>query len=1824
MHEEMPLRLTVRDEEFPCGYGPRSLRLSLDRNHLFVGCKDGSVTSVDLALACNPETRSRARRLLCGRQDTGVRSLCDLGNGWLLCGQDDGGVATIGWQDPWAERPVRWAELSARCAGGVGYVGRWDDEPAIFVISPRRQEAFHLRLGTGGPQADAPFDLVLAATLPGVEAMSGFMRTAAERCIVCKTGALWLSAPEGLESQDHLWRDWRLERPGFVFDNAVVRATETGPDLGIYLSTDEGVFLLRPWSPPGPEERGTGHARFRIDPVFLPGISRTGLAITHAVQDSRCFLWVSDTDGSVHHYWSELRFWTDWQDRVPLWRRSGLLERRFPVMRAVASWSPGDVHQAVVSQACRDDRIVVSWYSSQEAQDAAATSAAADLLSWGNAERLRRRLHPDDERRGWCVEALVADHIEETANDPEQLRRFLRNPGFDLACSALQEILASGVTDPPASGRSRAERAGQAITLWTHTLIGTVHRRLANATTRDYLGIIRWLRRLGQSPLLQSTRAGDGRLHGAIEDSILYARKWGVFGATYAARQHVFAALAPLAAQQQTPGRSFDRLVYESLIFRRRMDVAEVLPPPPDGQHALPPWELRHFPMPGPAAAEYVAVSWADGCTIYRRSAPEAPWARLTRGGAAPASARTPGRRMLLGACGPGTLARPYILSAPAPPEKGPEKLELHFLDGDEPLERAGQLGVRELLAPRDDSGARESVYSLLDLGAGRVVVGLQGAMGTARFGLLEVQSDGSLEALRPPPEMSFSTVYPESKTLPRNPIWSIASHGASADQAVLFLGCGDGQIWKVRVSIPGPDRFEISKPIVVARLGAPVTALACRTTERKEIPLLRVFAGLADGTLIAFQALGDWPRDEEEYATLWATREETRVRSIHCFCSPLLAPGARENDDARQLVLAITQQGTAILVVDRAAVERLEAGDGDKLKRLRLPGQQLGRLALGFPVFGSALLPMAPQAGDEGAPALAHLIAASASGGPRVISLHHPKFTPDRHDKFARLLADWLQQLRGSGERIRGSQMRRPETTYAAAPALPAVLVRWILPSDPDAEPWVERGRHEGPEDDLGPGRQWLPRHLRHLVDLDTAWKGNAPLDGLLKKALLAARAIEDRALFKEILEATLIRANHQLFQEAMSGGEIRFATAFRELLDDLEEVRGAWEGMTEGLDTRMRITVAKNLLDGDTLWSLSRMRILARAGGGTRAAGPDPLAKAMQGRIDVVHQFLGKGDPLLALETLRAANRALLRLCRRLVRREPEDWIEIGAESHLDWGTISAFFQAVGDFAARIAHSKGTLGVVAAHEVCRAYALGMLACPSEMVRLAIWLAEADLPIDIGRRLEQQLVLLGELLGEARGQLPPKLRIVLRTALHVPQGGDYWKSLFFPRARQERRLGWVLDPQQVGSGNAEMIAARRPFDLIIVWLHDLAGHLANDAGAVELQRHAELYRGITEDVSRNPESAQDQFRHSRRFWKSALGDLAAECGRFPHLFPPGDAVPGRELRPPPVRPELVLFSGALGEWCRRHRDEIQRLRQEHQLFEPMSSLADEALALVERTADHFRLGTAVQKSLVVGVLSHGLLEMLDEHLLEVWEVAQALDPRRAWEQEIAEALGPRRTWEQAEIAGARQRRPPASTAARFADYLLQRAWKAEVVPKNLRSLLGLMGFTTEDNGGKGADSHLTLTNLLREFESDWKWRLPDLPDAMDEKLKRRTYHFLHLTLTELAQNDRVHGQGGPPRVFRILDIGRPEELALGLEFHYPLEDKAFERAQQLAADALQGMIAPRDDPRFPSHGTGLYLANLAAGAVGWRLELDPRERGKLLFKLTRKGGRGR
>jgi hypothetical protein len=1812
MVENTGQRLVARDQPFPCGYGPRSIRLSLEsRDTLFVGCKDGSVTKVDLTAAAaeEPEKAAAAAKKLCGPGPTGIRSLCDLANGWLLLGQDHGGVSVLPWQRVGnGDQKPRTLDLGITPdAGAVGYVGRWD--PETFIVSPRRTSAILLRL-VHNPDGDPPFMLERDRELKGVLGMSGFARTSTgERWILCKTGALWLQRGDDREpeSREGAWRESGFERPGYVFDYAVVSSDPEGPNHGVYLTSDEGVFLLRPevrpsaaGGPDGPEQ-GSG---FRLDAVYLPGFTGTCIGIAHAVRGQSCYLWISDVEGSVQLFWSDSKFWEPGGMETPTrWQRSILVERRFPVVRAIASWKLDSA--IVLGQACRDDRIVVSWFDSPPARPAGSERwSAAELLAWGTLADLREKREDEDskdERCQWSSEALVADCIEEAGSDPEALRRFLRNPYGELARTTLEEI----VRDPDAT-----RRVVRALTLWTYALIGTVHRRLERPSPHDYLGIIRWLRRIGDAlPALAQPDAVT--VQNGLETNILEARKWGIFGGTYAARRSAHSVVENLK-EQEAPERAFDSLVYWTRLFRQRVDLTSPLPDPPP--RSLAPWNVQPFTTSPRASGpvEWVIVSWEAGGIVYSRKGRDLGWEILPVKGAERGQlelVRELGRRTLL--CDGAQGGSAWLLSTPLmdPGTPGGEQIQLRRLHEDMRLEADARLNVSELVR---NHRADESVFSFLDLGKGRVAVGLEGVSGIAQFGVLMVSAEGRLHALRDMnrEEIPLPPTYPEFKTSLDNPVWAMTFHEIPEGVA-LFLGCGDGQIWRVLIKFDAAEGYTFPKPTLVGRAGAAISALACQPRSGPDGCPLRVFAGTADGSLVAFQASSD----EESYVILWATEEEGRIQSLYTLTSPLVEDPEEDGtrDPARRrLVLAVTRQGMAVPFLDRPMVE---GGDpwAERHRRPQMPGERLGRVSLRSTVFASALVRDLKD--DERA--LARLIVAPASGTPQILTFYHPYYTAARKRAFKDLQSRWRKSLEDEHDTIQGHLLRLPDVTYAAAPELPLMFVRWILSPDATAKPWEERCKIAGPAGTSSWPRQWVPRHLRPLVELDSAWSRGEDLRGLLWRALERAHEVGDRSLFKEILQTALSRANHLLFAEATGDSDLGFAPRFVQLLQDLEKAEGQWEGEPNELDTRMRITASKSVLDGDTLWGLSQA-----LGSPAKAA---RAGQAVAARDRVVHRALGKGSQLLAMETLRAGNLALLRLCRRLDRKPASvDWTKADGRHCVRWEVLRGFFEAVGDFAARAAHPHGSLGEVAAHEICRAYALGMLVCPPAVVRLATWFGESDLPPEAGTRVLEQLTLAESLLG-GKLELGDEFRRLAEIAL--PGKRSHQGSLF---SKPEKGPDWLEDPQAIGSDNVELVRVRRRFDEIIAWLRNLAHQLADDAGRVALEEHRALLEqiealGLAAERGDAPDAdAALQFQHSQRFWNLALEALKKKCDGSQVLFVSPEA--SKEDSQPQVRPELVVFSRTLEFWCRDQREAIQERRREYQLFEPTSSLYDAALALVQRAAERFRQGAAVQKNLVLGVLGHGLLELLDEHLLELWEVAQALDPRRTWE---SEKRGAR---DRKQGAANSRHLPESSTAAtstagKFSEYLLQRALKGEVIPKNLRSLQGLLSYAEED----GDESPCTLGQLLAEFRS---WKVKGLRPALSGlRLDPRTYHFLHLIMSELAQNAQLHGRQDRSPSVRATSAG--DRVRLEFDFQYPKDDnETRERVDQLYKDHLQSPIKRRRSPRVPSHGMGLYLANLAAAVVGWKLDVEkPKEAGRLRCILsqeeadakagsTRRGGR--
>jgi len=1881
-------RLSAKSQQFSCGYGPRSIHLSRDRTALFVGCKDGSITKV-----VQPDDPEHCEaQPLCGAtkgtkkgikaQMVGARALCDLGNGWLAVGHDSGDLALLRWSDPGPQEKLRIDLKNDQECGAITHVCLWGPEQLLVSHRYRPAALYDVKSKTG----DKAPELNFRCNLGKAVALGHVLKTGPdERILISKSGLLWRAKATSVErnalrrkGKDDLWGDY--ERPGFIFDATAI-AQKSRDDIaeGAYLSTDGGVFLLR-------RQKGS----FEIVPVNLQGFTGLCLAVTYIVREKKRFLWVSDLNGDVHLLWDDLRDIAE----PSVWRRSGILQGDFPVMRALASLrTKGQVGShsestILLGQACRNDLIVLTWYSDQPSVE-----KRSQCLSRGDWLDLKKDHDKDydrekvDEETPWCFEALIADYIEKTgAEEPEELTGFLRNPGIGLAQSALDTIL-SDVS---------VKRAGQAVTLWTHTLLGAVHRYSGNRKGQNYLGIIRWLRRLSlkysQKPNSTYPSQSLKFLLNSLERNIQYARKWGVFGETYAERKSILSALVPLT-NQQTPDRQFDRLVYESMLLQRRVDVEAVFPEKPN-LGGKTPWDVKHLRVErGPKnCKEFIAASWIKGgVQVYTPSrdgkrgvAWEQSYPPPGKVKAVEESGSGYSRRILLGKLGEGSTTRLFLLEAPTRTgEKEGSSLRLHWIDEPDtaspaPLMVTGLLAEsgrasRKRSPSQMASGSleeQESVYSLLELDPSNphsrlVLVGLQGIEGRPRIGLLRIALDGTLQPLHQKDNFQFPTPFPELRTVKRNPVFSLAapeelegSPETRASPYTVILGCGDGQIWKTQIQVD-EDGFEINKDsaMLVGRLGTPVWALTYREAwpSGKERPS-RVVAGGADGTLAAFQSFFDQQEGKTKYDTLWAMREEGPVARLHAFDS--------ENpyDGKTSLILALMQSGTAVLISDEAAVEPLRKGkESEEHHRFRVPGQRLGRFSLRSTAFASALL--TSEGGQAPHGQITRLVIATAAGTLRLTSLHYPKHTKQRHSKYDELWRDWLANLEDGPEdqrNVHGYLLRRPESVRVAAPELTSGLVRWILSpnlTQPPQPSWKAKYSNSPQEVMRSPVEQWVPRHLRPLVALDSIWSSGGNFSSLLKNALLAAREVKDKHLFKEILEVVLNRANHQLFNYATESEGAESLDWFRKLMEDLEEAMGAWLGSPDNLDIKMRITIAKNLLDGDTLWRITRARATERK---------KELSSAVTRRIEQIHRFFGHGDPLLSLETLRASNMALIRLCRRLGR--PEGWKDMtDGELQLQWDSIKGFYEAVGDFAARAEHPKGSLGEVAAHEICRAYALGMLACPSALVPLALWMAEADVPEDLRYRVQDQFYILKDLLGMEMPVAPRKLfgvlfgkgnnlggyvdRLLSRELDTPIQAEDLRRILGEDKAKEfdkivkpshlelaDERLTREFGQENVefirklkssdlvetnkyleltfGKENVRIIQNLKPFEDIVAWLHEMAEMLANDAGKVG---------GYLDKAKRLKKLsiAKKGLSHSGAFWQAALRDLLENrMKKFPdlaeraHVTSPG---PEDEIRPSVVRPEVVLFSSSLEKWCGEQRQALRKKREDYEIFEPHSKIYEEALEAVERTANRFRQGAAVQKNMVLGVLGHGLLELLDEHLLELWEVAQALDPVRAWNEDNR---------------GAMRMIDAESTAARFAYYMIRRGLSAETIPKNLRNLQELLCYNrkNEEEGGAGdkrGGAKRTLADLFGTMEKDHGWRITE-KSRLTKGLDSREYHFLRLTLNELAQNDRLYGiqsEPGKKRPWRACPRVKPKSppprhsIDLSLLFYYNEEDDGrFNRIQsEVVKSSLQQVVDPYLDIDLPSHGTGLYLANLSAAAVGWKLEFgNTRRRGRLEFILRK------
>jgi hypothetical protein len=314
----------------------------------------------------------------------------------------------------------------------------------------------------------------------------------------------------------------------------------------------------------------------------------------------------------------------------------------------------------------------------------------------------------------------------------------------------------------------------------------------------------------------------------------------------------------------------------------------------------------------------------------------------------------------------------------------------------------------------------------------------------------------------------------------------------------------------------------------------------------------------------------------------------------------------------------------------------------------------------------------------------------------------------------------------------------------------------------------------------------------------------------------------------------------------------------------------------------------------------------------------------------------------------------------------------------------------------------------------------------------------------------------------------------------------------------------------------------------------------------------------------------------------------------------------------------------------------------------------------LQRTADHFPESAAVKMNLVHGVLGHHLIEDIDEHILELQEIAYALDPPLVFRYRKIKSESGRH--------GTVEPEADAPVAQSFAAYLMRRSERAESLPKNLRTLFAFL------EKPKNQESEFPFQELLGRFQRE----SPESRTVSIGELETITYDdlspiervggiemvklkdmaraknaeiiSLRLILEEIDHNDRKHAVGEkssinvtgwleeglrPALAFAVsfgIDDDEAQELAeaqaLGVSPLHPARSNLV-RLWTLRENGLQQAIEPRPDRKVPSSGMGLYMANFAASTVGWELTVhDVRAsgqegalRGHCVFHLIRQVG---
>jgi hypothetical protein len=1639
------------------------------------------------------------------------------------------------------------------------------------------------------------------------------------------------------ESED----DWG---PALVTDVAAIPGASETPRNDIVVSTDIGAFVVTIHADGRASSRRLDHAGLRGVPLGLASCTVTKAA---GQRQAKAFIWCFDSLGGVHLYAAVLG------PKQTTWNRVQSRVRDAPAVRALAY--PLGPTSVVVWQNCRDETVAVARYelpaSGGPEDDAERVDpinvchTLSDAQEWlnknyGNDSIGSQSLATDARlpKAFTCIarapnpreepEAVLADLFDPSPAHANTLWEFLADPTTHLAEAAIETICE--LEKNPAALDMRLR---ESVDLWAHTLVGSIHRLSPPFADDLALGVMRWLHRLSMwakaaseiAPEASALRAGAATVAHATENALFDVRRWTLFGPQSSDpdrsdaappggehRPHRFRVSTQLS-NYLAPGARGDssgdetrrqleaRIGLESMLFKHRVD---------DEAWQEQTWRERRVRS---VPYDVARLKLRDGralCALLWRQ-------ELIRLVIVGKDGSLQGEQIIPLPGGSTRFGRAVVLWGGEDDEYRlltSARFEDRKQKGEKLIAYAIRLDINSQLQPPeplafDKPGSLsldKDTLTCLRLVRGQfVLMGVRRSSGAAEIELLEIGRDD----LR---RRSITLREARGSGIP-NPVHSV--HFVERGNLLrIVAGCEDGTVYLVEpVALTMEERTQTSRKVwQVASMAAPVWSIRCRELEGAR---LRVFAGTADGHIAAWQQLSSPPKsdleqpapgplgaqtgasqtselewDDRAFACLWSTREAGAIVGLWAFEAYLDLP----REAKTPVVLAVARNGRAVMFDDQEYVApRPTDALSDTLNRPRVPGQRIERFKLRSTAFAAARIVVGKPAKETSplAKPVARLLLITGGSVVRVVGLHQPKRSGMRKDAYKQLGERWLQIMDSAPRRSSPDQaivlerrrLRYPEALRAAAPALRLLPISFFL---------LDRWRQCPPLLEIP--AFWFPRYLRAHVKCMHAYRtvtgmlaGQIEFDQqsfnacrsalplLLQTCLRDAHELGDKLLFQEITENVEKRFTAAILNVCKNRAhDARLLEVYPEILKTVEQACRRWLATDVEAYGHVQTVRIKNLVDGEVLHALAMHH-----------QGRPELEKLIQTRVWHVQLLLLDGNPLVPLEALRAVNFSLIRAC----------WFTVDADRGT-WPGLKGFIDGIGAFAAQAASRADD---ALAHEIARVHALCIMLSPREGVRVALNMRLGRLPDEMVAQTRAQLAMLSELFSNVKGagevtrQRARAIRL-FEHSLNCPPG-----YLTDPPSAEQTAAVAALE-EEPGPGVPDAVledwkgwsTAYDPCLRALKRLKVVTRHLSESP---ELASFRDI-EGSIDELKQTPAAVDHEkwafFERDRTFMLEQLGNLVADCEKcgVPYSERSG-AIPSSVRRQSegeqPVAPAVVLASRAMQKWAQSARRQLGRSG----VSEPQHAVYSRVLQDFEMVVAGLRSSSSVQRRLVTGVLGHHLMEALEEHVLNLFETAHVLYPRNL-------------------IAGSKPagngsgNNAPGGNLGRHADALMRQADQARAIPKNLRTVYQLLSKVNTQN-----DEELDVRTILEQaFRAEGVDTDRYLQARWKHSVKPDVAAALGLIFSEFATNHRVHGdlQGQV-----TVDFIQPSSFQIKL----PLRKDEAEREKQrkimrlvsVSLTQMQDFLLPAEGV-VESSGVGLYLANLAASAVGWTLELAKAE----------------